>query len=204
MDTSSDSKPSQPFKQHLSILLVDDEQNVTELLSVMLESLGHEVVGKALNGEDAIRIAREQQPDLVIMDINMPGMDGIEVAEKILSERSVAIMLITGVTKEELVDRASKLNIQSYLIKPFSKDQLQSSLRLAMVRHYNSHTARIKIQQLTTELEVTKAVDRAVELLIAKFGIDRSEAMEKLEAAAKVRSCSLADAARAISVTLSR
>jgi response regulator NasT len=203
MDTSSDSSP-QSLKRHLSILIVDDEKSVVDLLTIMLQSLGHEVVAKAHSGADAIRLASEHQPDLIILDISMPDMDGLDVAEKILAERSVPIIIGTGVTREEFVDRASRMNIQSYLIKPFRKEQLQSSIRLAMVRHHNAHSSKVKIEELTNELAVTKAVDRAVELLISKFGIDRTEAMEKIEAAAKVRSCSIAEAAKAIGVTLAR
>ena len=199
-----DSAPSGVDKQSLSILLVDDEESVIEMMSAVLQGFGHKIVATAGNGLEAIRLAAEKQPDLIIMDVGMPGMDGITVAEKILAVQSVPIIIMTGVTREEAMDRASQLEIQSYLIKPFGKEQLQSAIRLAVVRHHNSQAARKKIEELTDEIEMSKIISRAVELLIGKFGIDRSEAMEKLEAAAQARSCSVAEAAKAISTTLGR
>jgi response regulator NasT len=170
----------------------------------MLQSFGHKVIATATNGRDAIRLAGETKPDLVILDVGMPDMDGIAVAEQILAVQSVPIIMVTGVTRDEVLERAGKVEIQSYLIKPFSKEQLHSAIRLAVVRHHNSESARNKIAELTSEIEVSKIIGRAVELLIGKFGIDRAEAMEKLEAAAQARSCSVADAAKAISATLGR
>jgi response regulator NasT len=199
-----DISPSGADKHSLSILLVDDEAPVVEMMSVMLQSFGHKVSATANNGLDAIRLAAEKKPDLIILDVGMPGMDGITVAEKILAVQSVPIIIVTGVTRDEAVDRASQLEIQSYLIKPFSKEQFQSAIRLAVVRHHNAQSAVKKIEELTSEIEMSKIINRAVELLIGKFGIDRSEAMEKLEAAAQARSCSVADAAKAISATLGR
>ena len=191
-------------RKPLAIMLADDEAPVIEMLSTMLTSFGHNVAGVANNGPDAIRLAAELKPDLIIMDVGMPGMDGVTVAEQILAAQSVAVIMVTGVTREEIVERASRLQIQSYLIKPFSKEQLQSAIRLAMVHHHNARESAKKIKELTSEIEVSKIINRAVELLIGKFGIDRSEAMEKLEAAAKARSCSVSDAAKAISATLGR
>lgn len=201
---NSDSASSEAGNKRLSILVVDDEKPMVEMMSTLLESFGHKVLAVADNGPDAIRLAIEKKPDLIILDIGMPGMDGIAVAEKILAGQSVPIIIVTGITREELVDRASKLEIQSYLVKPFSKEQFQSAITLAMVRHQNARLAIKKIEELTGEIETSKIINRAVELLIGKFGIDRAEAMEKLEAAAGARSCSIVDAAKAISATLSR
>jgi len=200
--TSLDRSSEQTTKQHLSILIVDDESSVLDMLTVILNSFGHEVIARASKGADAIRMAREHQPDLIILDVGMPDMDGITVAEQILAEQSVPIIIETGLTEEELVERASRLDIQSFLIKPFGKEQLQATIRLAMSRHRESQAAKNTIAQLTGELEATRTINNAVELLIQKFGIDRAEAMEKLEAAAKARSCSVTDAAKAISATL--
>jgi len=204
MDPASPDSSHEIEKQSLSILLADDEAPVIEMMSAMLNSFGHKVVATASNGPDAIRLAEETKPDLIILDVGMPGMDGIVTAEQILNKQSVPIIIVTGVTRDEALERAGRLEIQSYLIKPFSKEQFHSAIRLAVVRHHNSQSAQHKIQELTSEIEVSKIINRAVELLIGKFGIDRAEAMEKLEAAAQARSCSVADAAKAISATLGR
>ena len=179
-----ESAAAQAGKQPLSILLVDDETPVVEMMTAILENFGHKVVAVANNGADAIRLAGENKPDMIILDVGMPGMDGITVAEQILAKQSVPIIIVTGVTKDTVLERAGKLDIQSFLIKPFSKEQLHSAIRLAMVHHHNLVAARNKIEELTR--------------------IDRVEAMEKLEAAAQARSCPVADAAKAISATLGR
>jgi CheY-like chemotaxis protein len=106
-----ESAPSGADKQGLSILLVDDEAAVIEMMSTILQGFGHKIAATAGNGLDAIRLAAEKQPDLIILDVGMPGMDGIAVAEKILAVQSVPIIIVTGVTREEAVDRASQLEV---------------------------------------------------------------------------------------------
>lgn len=202
--TIQDSPSEGTFNPQLSILIADDESLILSLLGTMLQSMGHNVVARAQNGREAIRLASEHKPDLIILDVGMPDMDGLAAAEQILAEYSVPIIIGTGITQNEILERAGKLEIQSYLIKPFRKEQLVTAIRLAMARHHSMQAAKTKIAELTSEIEVIKIVNHAVELLIGKFGIDRIEAMEKLEAAAQARSCSVTEAAKAISATLGR
>lgn len=187
----------------LSVLVADDEERVVGILTISLKSLGHEVIAVANNGEDAVTLAREKKPDLIILDIDMPRMDGVDAAKRILAEASVPIIISSGRTDPETLQRARKLNIQAYLVKPFSRAQLNSAITMAMSQYQALLTAKMKIAELTDEIRVVKSVDLAVELLMEKFRIDRREALEKLEAAARARPCSLVDAAIAISATLS-
>ncbi len=187
----------------LSVLVADDEDRVVNILTISLKSLGHEVIAVADNGEDAVTLAREKNPDLIILDIDMPRLDGINAAKQILAESSVPVVISSGRTDPETLQRARKLNIQAYLVKPFSRAQLSSAIIMAVAQHQNLLTAKMKIAELTDEIRVVKSVDLAVELLMEKFRIDRKEALEKLEMAALARPCSLVDAATAISATLS-
>lgn len=186
----------------LSVLVADDEMRMLHLLSVTLKSLGHEVVGSADNGVDAVELAARHQPDLIILDLDMPKMDGFDAAQKILESSSVPIIISTGTSHAESLSRAQNLDIQAYLVKPFSKAQLNSSISVALSQHQKLLAARVKIAALSNEIELVKAVDLAVTLLMEKFRIDRKEALEKLETAARVRNNTLADVAKAMIATL--
>jgi AmiR/NasT family two-component response regulator len=196
-------KASADAKNSLSVLVADDEMRMLHLLTITLKSLGHEVVGSADNGQDAVQLAAQHHPDLVILDLEMPKMDGFEAAERILEEASVPIIISTGKSDCESLHRAKNIDIQAYLVKPFSKAQLNSSISVALSQHQKLLAARVKIAALTNEIELVKAVDLAVTLLMEKFRIDRKEALEKLETAARVRNNTLAEVARAMIATLS-
>ena len=187
----------------LSILVADDEMRVLHLMTMTLKSLGHEVVGSADNGLDAVSLAIKHQPDLVILDLEMPKMDGFEAAEKILEISSVPIIISTGKSDWESLQRAQHIDIQAYLVKPFSKAQLNSSISVALSQHQKLLAAKVKIAALTNEIELVKIVDLAVSLLMEKFRIDRMDALEKLETAARVRNNTLAEVAKAMVATLS-
>jgi response regulator NasT len=186
----------------LSILIVDDEPLMVELLSRTLRDLGHETVATGSDGLQAVELARKFRPDLVVIDYAMPNMDGMEAAEMIIQEMSIPIVLSTGRTDDATLQRARKADIHSYLVKPFHREQLKSAITMAMVRHQEKLASEAKIEELKSELTVVKAVDLAASLLMEKFRIDRSDAIEKLEMAARARSCSLLDAAKAIAATL--
>jgi response regulator NasT len=186
----------------LSIVVVDDEPLMVELLSRTLKDLGHEAVATGSDGEQAVELARKFRPDLVIIDYAMPNMDGMEAAEIIIKEMSIPIVLSTGRTDDATLQRARKADIHSYLVKPFHREQLKTAITMAMARHRENLANEAKIAELQNELTVVKAVDLAASLLMEKFRIDRSDAIEKLETAARARSCSLLDASKAIAATL--
>ena len=186
----------------VSVLIVDDEPLMVELLSRTLKDLGHETVATGRDGVQAVELARKHRPDLIVMDYAMPNMDGIEAAEMIMKEMSVPIVLSTGRTDDETLQRARTADIHSYLVKPFHREQLKTAITMALVRHHEKLANQAKISELQSELSVVKAVDLAASLLMEKFRIDRRDAIEKLETAARARSCSLLDASRAVAATL--
>lgn len=186
----------------LSVIVVDDEPLMVELLSRTLKDLGHDVIATGKDGVEAVELARKRKPDLVVIDYAMPNMDGMTAAETILKEMCIPIVLSTGRTDDATLQRAKKADIHSYLVKPFHREQLKGAITMAMVRHHEKLASEAKIAELQDELQVVKAVDHAAALLMEKFRIDRRDAIEKLETAARARSCSLLDAAKAVSATL--
>jgi response regulator NasT len=192
----------QELPSSLSVIVVDDEPLMVELLSRTLKDLGHDTVATGTDGLQAVELARKYKPDLIVIDYAMPNMDGMDAAEIIMKELAIPIVLSTGRTDDTTLQRARKADIHSYLVKPFHREQLKTAITMAMVRHHEKLASAAKIAELQSELTVVIAVDHAAALLMEKFRIDRRDAIEKLETAARARSCSLLDAARAVSATL--
>jgi len=140
----------------LSILLTEDDADVARYLTTVLKSLGHKVVAVAPDGMQAVKLAHELCPDLVIMDIDLPGMNGIVAATKILDKRSVPLIISTGRTDAEALESTKELNIQAFLIKPFSAVQLKSAITVAMRQHRMQSQARQKISELSGALEAVQ------------------------------------------------
>jgi len=186
----------------LTVVVVDDEPMMVELLKRTLRDLGHETVATGSDGLQAVELARKHRPDLIVIDYAMPNMDGMEAAELIIQEMAIPIVLSTGRTDDSTLQRARKADIHSYLVKPFHREQLKTAITMAMVRHREKLASEAKINELQNELTVVKAVDLAASLLMEKFRIDRRDAIEKLETAARARSCSLLDASKAVAATL--
>jgi response regulator NasT len=182
----------------LSVVIADDERQMVHLLTISLKTLGHEVIATTDNGEDAVVLALQNRPDLVILDIEMPKLDGLDAARKILSEWSVPIIISSGRSDNDVLKRAQTLNIQAYLVKPFSTDQLKSAISISLSQHEALLSAQLQIAALTNEIDVIKSVNAAATFFMEKFGIERKDALEKLEVAARVRGCTVADVAKQI------
>ena len=140
----------------LSILLTEDDADVARYLANVLKSLGHKVVAMAADGVQAVKLARELSPDLVIMDIDLPEMNGVTAARNILESRSVPVIISTGRTDAEALDSTRGLNIQAFLIKPFSAVQLKSAIAVALSQHRLQSQARQKINELSGALEAVQ------------------------------------------------
>ena len=140
----------------LSILLTEDDADVARYLTAILKSLGHKVVAVAHDGAQAVKLAHELKPALVIMDIDLPGMNGIVAASKILETYSVPLIISTGRTDSEALESTRELNIQAFLIKPFSAVQLKSAIAVAVSQHHMQSQARKKISELSGALEAVQ------------------------------------------------
>ena len=163
------------------VVIADDESIVRTDLKEMLTSLDYLVVGEVGDGLSAVNTARELKPDVVLMDIKMPDMDGIEAA-KILTEEQIApVVLLTAYSQKELVDRAKDAGVVGYLIKPFRESDLMPAIEVAISRYKEFETVRQEVEDLQNALETRKLVERAKGILIDTQGMDEHEAFRKIQ-----------------------
>src|SRR5688500_10069921 len=147
----------------------------------MLEEEGLQAVGEASDGEAAIRLARETSPDLVILDIKMPGMDGLTAAEKVVEEGLSAVLILTAFSQKDLVQRAADAGAMGYLVKPFQKSDLMPAIEIAIARHAELTAVKQESADKTEQLETRKVVDRAKGKLMDDHGVTESEAFRQIQ-----------------------
>ena len=163
------------------IIIADDESIVRADLKEMLTNLGYLVVGDVGDGESAVNLARELKPDVVLMDIKMPNMDGIQAA-KILTEEQIApVVLLTAYGQKELVDKAKEAGVVGYLVKPFREADLLPAIEVALSRFSEFRTVRQEVTDLQNALETLKLVERAKGILMDTQGMDENEAFRKIQ-----------------------
>ena len=163
------------------ILIADDESLILMDLREMLTNLGYLVVGEAGDGQSAVNMARELGPDLVIMDIKMPDMDGIEAA-KILTEDGIApVLLLTAYSQEDLVERAKEAGVVGYLVKPFRESNLVPAIEVTLSRFEEFRALEREVEDLREALETRKIVDRAKGILMDTQGLTEQEAFRRIQ-----------------------
>ena len=170
---------NQPAKT--KILIAEDEAIIRLDLKEMLEEEGFDVVGEASDGDAAIRLAREREPDLVIMDVKMPGMDGLTAAEKITEEELSAVLILTAFSQKDLVQRAAEAGAIGYLVKPFQKSDLMPAIDIALARNAQLRAVKQEAKGLADQLETRKVVDRAKGRLMDTEGMSESDAFRHLQ-----------------------
>jgi AmiR/NasT family two-component response regulator len=191
---SSTPSPKAPAK----VLIAEDEAIIRLDLKEMLEEEGLTVVGEAADGEAALRLAREKAPDLVIMDIKMPGLDGLSAAEKIVEQDLAAVLILTAFSQRDLVQRAADAGAIGYLVKPFQKSDLLPAIEVALARHAEFSTLKKESADLSDRLETRKVVDRAKGKLMDERGMNESEAFRHIQKQAMDERRSMKDVAQAI------
>ncbi|HVC80084.1 MAG TPA: response regulator [Chloroflexota bacterium] len=163
------------------IVIADDEPLIRIDLRETLESLGYEVVGEAADGKHAVELARTFRPDIVIMDIKMPEMDGI-AALRVLTEENIApVLLLTAYGEGELVQQASDAGAVAYLVKPFRQSDLQPQIEVALARFGELRTLRAELDDVREALTVRKLVERAKGLLMETQGLKEAEAFRRIQ-----------------------
>jgi two-component system, response regulator PdtaR len=163
------------------LLIAEDEAIIRLDLKEMLEEEGYAVVGEAADGEAALRLAREQSPDLVIMDVKMPGMDGLTAAGKIVDEQLGAVLILTAFSQRDLVQRAAEAGAMGYLVKPFQKSDLMPAIDIALARHAQLSAVRGESANLSEQLETRKAVDKAKGRLMDGQGMSEADAFRHIQ-----------------------
>lgn len=165
----------------LRILVAEDEAIIRLDLAEMLTEAGHDVVGQANNGEKAVELAKELRPDLVIMDVKMPIMDGISAAEVIGKERICPVVMLTAFSQKELVERARDAGVMAYIVKPFTPKDVIPAIDIARSRWAQIEALESEISDLADRLETRKVVDRAKGILMTKLKISEADAFRWIQ-----------------------
>jgi two-component system, response regulator PdtaR len=187
----------------MRILVAEDETIIRLDLCEMLERAGHDVCAEAKDGEEAVSLARSEQPDLAIMDVRMPKLDGIDAARRILDERPIPIVMLTAYGQEELVSRAIEAGVFGYLVKPFREQDLVPAIQTARARHDELATLREEAESLAEALAARKVIERAKGLLMEKEGLSEQDAFTRLRKASQASGRPLKVIAEAVVATLS-
>jgi response regulator NasT len=166
------------------IIVAEDEAIIRMDLIEMLREAGYNVIGEAANGREAISLARHLKPDLAILDVKMPEIDGISAAELIVSEKLAAVLMLTAFSQRELVERARDAGAMAYLVKPFSISDLTPAIEMALGRYAQIEALEAEVGELGERLEARKLVDRAKGVLMTNLGISEPEAFKWIQKAA--------------------
>jgi two-component system, response regulator PdtaR len=170
----------------MRVLIAEDETIIRLDLKDLLERSGFEVCAEARDGEEAVALARSERPDVAIMDVKMPKLDGIEAARRILDERPIPIVMLTAYGQDELVQRAAEAGVFGYLVKPFREQDLVPAIHTARARHEELSALREEAESLAEALAARKAIERAKGLLMTKENLSEQEAFERLRKASQL------------------
>jgi two-component system, response regulator PdtaR len=183
------------------VLVADDESIIRLDLGEMLTNLGYEVVGEVGDGAAAVEFARRLRPDLVIMDIKMPGVDGIAAARELTKERVAPVLLLTAYSEQDLVERAKEAGVVAYLVKPFREAELMPSIEVALSRFAEFRAVEQEVHSLKEALETRKVVEQAKGVLMETHGLRESEAFHRIRKASMDNRKSMREIAEAILLT---
>jgi response regulator NasT len=178
------------------ILVAEDEALIRLDLVEMLTEAGYEVVAQATNGVEAIALAKEFKPDLAILDVKMPELDGISAAQEIIETSPV--LMLTAFSQKELVERARDAGVMAYVVKPFSINDLTPAIEIAMSRHLQMRSLKEEVADLHDRLETRKIIDRAKGILMKAMNLSEPEAFSWIQRAAMDRRISMKAVAEAV------
>lgn len=184
--------------ENLRILIADDETAVAAALAGQLKALGHCVVGEAGTGREAVRLAAEMRPDVVVMDIRMPDGDGIEAAKRMADSAPVPVLFLSGHFDQDLLEGVVESGGLAYLMKPATSEQLQAALALVRKRFAEMTDLRDQVSRLGEALEARKLIGRAKGLLMDRQGLTEEEAHRQMQKEASRSNTRLVDLAKAI------
>lgn len=185
-------------KKSLRLVVADNESIIRLDLREMLEDAGHEVVGEAINGRKAVELTRMHRPDLVIMDIKMPELDGITAARKISEEKIAPVLLLTAFSQPEIVEKAKDSGVLGYLVKPVQESNLFPAIEIALSRWEEMQGMEEELGKLKDSLETRKTVDRAKGILMAAHRLTEQEAYRRMQQYAMTKRLSIKEVAEAI------
>jgi len=185
------------------VLVAEDETLIRLDVCGMLEAAGHTVCAEARDGAEAVELARSLEPDLAVLDVKMPHLDGIEAARRILEERPVPIVIVSAFSERVLVERAAEAGVFGYLAKPFREDRLLPAIATARARFEELVAVRSEVESLAEALAVRKAIERAKGILMEKEGLTEAQAFARLRSASQVSGRPMRVLAEAVIATFS-
>lgn len=198
MTTPATEDPGEAKPVERRVLVAEDEALIRLDLVEMLKEEGYQVVGEAGDGQEAVRLAEELRPDLVILDIKMPKMDGIEAASNIAGERIAPVVILTAFSQRDLVERARDAGAMAYLVKPFAKRDLVPAVELAVSRFTEVQALEAEVADLNERLEARKTIERAKGLLMSKHNLSEPESFRWLQRTAMDRRTTMKAVAQAV------
>lgn len=179
------------------VLVAEDEALIRMDIVESLTEFGYEVVAQAADGEEAVALATQHKPDICIMDVKMPKLDGISAAEKI-AELRIPVVLLTAFSQKELVTRASEAGAMAYIVKPFSPSDLLPAIEIALSRHEQIVALESEISDMTERFETRKLMDRAKGLLNEKMNLTEPEAFRWIQKASMDRRLTMQEVAKTV------
>jgi len=180
------------------VVIAEDEALIRMDLKEMLEESGYSVVGEAGDGETAVRLAQELRPDLVVLDVKMPVLDGISAAERITAGHLAPVLMLTAFSQKDLVDRARDAGAMAYLVKPFQKADLVPAIEMAVSRYEQMAALEAEVADLTERLETRKLVDRAKALLQNSHGLSEADSFRWIQKTSMDRRLSMRQVAETV------
>ena len=185
----------------MRVLVAEDETIIRLDLRTLLERAGFEVCAEARDGEEAVSLARSERPDVAVLDVKMPKLDGIEAARRILHERPIPIVMLTAYGQDELVQRAAEAGVFGYLVKPFREQDLLPAIRTARARYEELTALREEAESLAEALAARKVIERAKGLLMDREGLSEQDAFARLRKASQLSGRPLKVVAEALVAT---
>ena len=164
----------------MRVLIVDDESLIRMDLRDIIESCGHEVVAEGTNGVEALELCKKHKPDIILMDVKMPELDGIEAARQIGFHHEAPVVLLTSYSQQDLIDKARDSGVYGYLIKPVREEQLVPSLEMALGRYKSDAQLREKMAELEQSLEDRKIIQKGTGILMELYSISEVEAYNRI------------------------
>lgn len=184
--------------QPLRIVIADNESIIRMDLKELLEEAGHTVVGEAADGVKAIELTRRHRPDLVVMDIKMPEMDGITAAKIISNEKIAPVLLLTAFSQKEIVEKAKDSGVLAYLVKPVKEANLFPAIEIALSRFQEFAELERELEEVKNSLETRKILDRAKGILMDAYNLSESEAYRRIQQYSMSKRKSIREVAEAI------